>query len=206
MDLRQALRATIYDRAIVPLTTGWYRAVIERWPNDAQVLDVGIGTGAALLANLAAIRTKRIHVLGIDIDADYVTQCRAACAAHAAQGNVEVKLESVYDHQGGPYDAIYFSASFMLLPDPQAALRHVAGLLSPTGRIFFTQTFERHRSAFVDLIKPLLRFVTTIDFGTVTYQQDFESVLAACGVTIDERFLLNESPQRFGMLVVARPN
>ncbi len=49
---------------------------------------------------------------------------RAPRRARRASNRV---LESVYDHAGGPYDAAYFSASLMLLPDPAAAVRQRRG-------------------------------------------------------------------------------
>ena len=61
---------------------------------------------------------KSIRVIGVDIDAGYVERVRKRLADSALAGSATVRLESIYDHQGGPYDAVCFSASFMLLPDP----------------------------------------------------------------------------------------
>ncbi len=206
MSLAARLRGRIYDAAIPGTTTAWYGAVLDRLPDGARVLDVGIGTGAALLAHAGRLRARRLVVVGIDIDAAYVARCRAAIARADAGAHVSAQTESVYDHRGGPYDAVYFSASFMLLPDPVAALRHVATLLAPGGRLFFTQTFEHRRSRLVEWIKPLLRRVTTIDFGRVTYESDFRATLAAAGVVIDDFVVLNGGARRSGALVVARPD
>ena len=96
------------------------------------------------------------------------------------------RLESVYDHRDGPYDAAYFSASLMLLPDPGAAVAHVAGLLRPAARCSCTQTFHHRRSPLVERAKPLARYVTTIDFGRVTYEADFRRAFADAGVELAE--------------------
>ena len=110
------------------------RAVLERVPAGARLLDVGIGTGSALLANAGADRRQKdLRVVGVDIDAAYIERCAAAVARRGLADRIEARHESIYDHRGGPYDAAYFSASFMLLPDPPAALRHVARLLAPGG-------------------------------------------------------------------------
>src|SRR5262245_28394183 len=127
------MRARIYDAVIVHMTSGWYRAVIERLPDGCRLLDVGIGTGGALVANAAEVVRKRLRITGVDIDRDYVRRCNLALAKSGLATQVEARCESIYDHGGGPYDAIYFSASFMLLPDPHAALRHVTALLAATG-------------------------------------------------------------------------
>jgi SAM-dependent methyltransferase len=202
--IRQA-RALIYDTAIVGLTARWYRAVLERLPAGCHLLDIGIGTGSALLANAALLTRQRIQVTGLDIDRDYVERCRGAVAARGLGAVIEPRLESVYDHRDGPYDAAYFSASFMLLPDPAAALRHVRSLLAPGSRIFFTQTVEHAPSRAVEAVKPLLRLFTTIDFGRVTYEADFRRALASGGEAIEVFETLNAGARRSGVLAVSRP-
>jgi 2-polyprenyl-3-methyl-5-hydroxy-6-metoxy-1,4-benzoquinol methylase len=205
MGITEKARARVYNAAIVPLTASWYRAVLEHVPPRCKLLDVGIGTGAALVANSALLAEKDLQVTGIDVDSAYVEQCRRAISSAGLADRVTVRLQSVYDHHGASYDAIYFSASFMLLPDPSAALRHVCGLLHPGGRIYFTQTFEHERSRFAEVVKPLLRLVTTIDFGRVTYEADFQSALAAGGVVQEEARWLDSGKRRSSRFVVARP-
>ena len=64
-----AVRAWIYDRAILSLTAGWYAEVLGRVPERARLLDVGIGTGGALVANADLVRSRRLRIHGIDVDA-----------------------------------------------------------------------------------------------------------------------------------------
>lgn len=89
---------------------------------------------------------------------------------------ITVCHKSILDYSGGPYDAIYFSASLMILPNPVDALNHVKNMLTENGRIFVTQTIETNRSFIVELVKPLLKYILTIDFGNVTYE---DGLLAA---------------------------
>lgn len=196
-------RARLYDAVIVGLTAGWYRAVLERVPPGTHLLDVGIGTGAALLANADLVIRRDIRVSGVDIDRDYVARCETAIAQQALAGRIGVRTESIDDHAGGPYDAAYFSGSFMLLPDPAAALRHVATLLQPGAPVFFTQTFEHVRSPWLERIKPLLRWLTTIDFGRVTYKDEFRRAVAAGGLAIDSIDVLAGGPRRSAVLIRA---
>jgi SAM-dependent methyltransferase len=201
----QDVRALLYDAALVRLTAAWYRAVLERVPAHSHLLDVGIGTGGALMENAPLLAEKDLRVTGVDIDRAYIERCRAALSRASLTDRVEARLESVYDHRGGPYGAAYFSASFMLMPDPPAALRHVSSLLAPGARIFFTQTFEHERSKFVERIKPLLRHITTVDFGRVTYEADFRAALAAGGAEIEEvRTIGDAGRKRSSWLVVAK--
>ncbi len=199
------MRGFIYDKALLPLTSGWYAEVIRRLEPGARLLDVGIGTGGALAKNAAAVRQRSITVVGVDIDAAYVQRSERVLEEAGLSEHVQVHLQSIYDHEGGPYDAVYFSASFMLMPDPPAVLRHVASLLSDEGRIFFTQTFQDRPSPMMERAKPLLRKLTTIDFGTVTYEADFRSTLAEGDVRILELATLGQSGPRSYRLAVGVP-
>ncbi len=114
-------------------------------------------------------------------------------------------LASVYDHTGGPYDAVYFSASLMLLPDPVAAIAHVARLLAPGGRLFATQTFYHRRSRFMEWAKPVLRHLTTIEFGKVTYEPEFRAAFEKAGVQMVELSILNEAKLYSHRLAIAVP-
>lgn len=179
-----AMRGLIYDLTFRKLTIGWYAQVLRRLPDGARLLDIGIGTAGALSENAPLVQDKGLKITGVDIDPDYVRRARRNIAKAGLSDRVDVLLESIYDHKGGPYDAAYFSASFMLLPDPVGALHHISELLSDDGRLFFTQTFENKRSVVVEKAKPLLKKVTTIDFGAVTYREDFERTLDEGGVGI----------------------
>ena len=203
--LLSALRGIIYDHTFAKLTVNWYRAVLERLPEGAEILDVGIGTGGAVVANAEQIRRKNLKIVGLDIDADYLERCRRALARAGLSRHVEVRLESVYDHQGGPYDAVYFSGSFMLLPDPVAALRHVLPQLKPGGRVFFTQTFHDRRSPLAERIKPMLHKVTTIHFGQVTYWENFQQVLEQAGAQVEDMVILKQLRNASFRLIEAVP-
>jgi SAM-dependent methyltransferase len=199
------VRAALYDLVIVPLTASWYEAVLSRLAAGCRLLDVGIGTGGALLRHADLVRTRDLRITGVDIDADYVARCTRQVTRHGLERHVTARVQSIYDHHGGPYDAAYFSGSFMLLPDPPAAIGHVVSLLAPGGRLYFTQTFEHERSPMLERVKPLLRRLTTIDFGRVTYEDDFRRALDAGGVSIDERVVLHAGPRRSALLLSTRP-
>ena len=198
------IRSAIYDTLIVGLTANWYAEVLRRVPADADVLDVGIGTAGALLANAALVEQKRLRVTGIDIDGDYIARARDKLLRAGLQERVRVRHESVYDHHGGPYDAVYFSASFMLLPEPERALRHCCALLRPDGRIYFTQTIQLQRSRWMETIKPMLKRITSIDFGRVTYEEDFRAQIRAADLDLEVFTTLAHHGSRASVLAVAK--
>ena len=199
------LRAWIYDRALLPLTTSWYREVLDRMPQGSRLLDIGIGTGGALANNASVVRDKELNVVGIDIDADYVRRARERLHQAGLSDLVTVELESVYDFVEDGFDGAYFSASFMILPDPVRALRHVSEQLGPHGRIFFTQTFHDRKSPVMEKVKPLLKTITTVEFGKVTYEEDFLATLAEAGVEVVEHRTLESKRNASYRLVVGQP-
>ncbi len=199
-----AHRGWLYDRLVAGMTSGWYREVLTRLPRGTRLLDVGIGTGAALVRCADLVRERELAIVGIDVDADYIARCKQV-VRRAGLTVVSPRLESVYDHRDGPYDAAYFSASLMLLPDPVTAVRRVTGLLRPGGALYATQTFQMRRSRLAELGKPLIRYVTTIDFGRVTYEDDFRACLAAAGVELVEFHTMAASRRFAQRLAVARP-
>ncbi|CAI5745771.1 unnamed protein product [Peronospora destructor] len=180
-------RARIYDAIIVKLTTDWYAEVLERLPNGSKFLDVGIGTGLALINNRQQLKLKQINVDGVDYDKDYVVRCQVLVKEKQLTSLVQVHHASIYDFQDGPYDAVYFSSSLMLMPDAVKALQHCMGMLKQkTGCIYVTQTIQTRHSRLMEIVKPLLKFLTTIDFGAVTYEEDLLITFKKAGLTLRE--------------------
>lgn len=186
-------RARVYDALIVKLTTGWYAHVLKRLPAKSRLLDVGVGTGAALANNHGLLTSKGVKVDGVDYDLDYVKRCRELLAERQLDAHVAVYHASIYDFTGGPYDGVYFSASLMLMPDPVEALRHCAKMLKPGGHVYVTQTIQTRRSKLVEVGKPLLKFLTTIDFGTVTYEADLLATFKKAGLKLVENVAISGS-------------
>jgi len=197
------IRSFIYDTLILGLTSRWYAEVLRRVPEGARLLDVGVGTAGALLANADLVTGRRLHVTGIDIDADYIERARKRLRVSPLADCAEVRLESVYDHGSGAYDAIYFSASFMLLPEPEVALRHCATLLKPGGRLYFTQTIQTRPSRSMEFVKPMLKRVTSVDFGRVTYEDAFKEQIRRAGLELQEFTILARHGNRVSCLAVA---
>lgn len=176
------LRSAVYDTAIVSFTAKWYMEVLSDMPEGARLLDVGIGTGAALVKNAELIRAKNLTIVGVDYDAAYIKRCKELVAEHRLGRQVSVECCSFYDYapaDGRLFDHVYFSGSFMILPDSPGALRHAVELLTDRedGRLYFTQTFELRKNPMLEWLKPTMSYWTTIDFGQVTYVEDFDAAL-----------------------------
>lgn len=198
------IRSFIYDTLILRLTAPWYAEVLNRVPEGSTLLDVGIGTAGALLANADLVKHKGFCVTGIDIDADYIERARGRLEGSVLKDCANARLESIYDHRGGPYDAVCFSGSFMVLPEPEKALRHCHLLLNADGRIYFTLTVQRQSAPWMEILKPMLKWVTSIDFGRVTYEKVFRAQLQSAGFEVEEFTALAPRENRAAHVVVAR--
>ena len=82
---------------------------------------------------------------------------------------------------GGFVDAVYFSGSFSLLPDPTKALQLASNFINKNnktddwgskGTVYITQTYQRTTPFFLPYLKPLLKYATTIDFGQLVREED----------------------------------
>jgi ubiquinone/menaquinone biosynthesis C-methylase UbiE len=199
------MRAWIYDLMFHNLSKDWYTFIFDAMPNDIRLLDVGVGTGSSLLSQINLIRNKSIQVQGIDINTKYLQACQTKIERLQATDCINVREQSVYDLSSDDlFDAVYFSASFMLLPSQREALQVIRGSLRENGYVCFTQTFEKKRARIMEVIKPLLYMVTTIHFGVVTYQQPFLEMLAEQGFEVIQNEILQDQGSREMRAIIAR--
>lgn len=87
------------------------------------------------------------------------------------------------------FDVIIFGSSFMLMPNQQKALEiakskiyFYTGKLSNGGKLYFLLTLYNRKSIvtqILDLVKPYLKYLTTVDFGKMTYDDQFEQILTS---------------------------
>lgn len=200
------MRAWIYDRLFYGLSKDWYRRVVEQLPEEARVLDVGVGTGSSMLSQRELIQSKGIKWLGIDINASYLRACQSSIDELGVSDSIQAREQSVYDlDEEERFDAVYFSASFMLLPDQREALRTVMRSLDEGGVVCFTQTFETKRAPVMEIIKPMLRKLTTVDFGVVTYQDDFIELLSSCDLEVIHNEVMSvQGPREMRIIIASR--
>ena len=112
------------------------------------------------------------------------------------------------------FDVVYFSGSFMIIPNQVLALKRCMGFLKEansaatnTPNILFTQTFEKRGmvGSLMRRLKPLFKYILTIDFGEVTFEEDFLKVCEEAGVKVLEIETIRATAFRKEVLVRARP-
>jgi len=186
------LPAFIYDATITrPLTKYTYMHLYEKiHPNIHKIksiLDVGTGTGVALSSIINNI-PRETQITGIDIDKHYV---QAAQKKFKDRSNVEIREQNFYEleHSNEKYDLIIFSSSFMLMPFREKALQIAKTLMNENGKIVFLMTLYEKKDKFkvIEKVKPYIKYYTTIDFGTITYETDFLQLLGECGLAVKKQ-------------------
>jgi len=187
------LTSRVYSLIVSNVTNGCYRTCLPVLPASAKVLDVGIGNGEMIKTYHDTIRAKRLSIIGLDIDKDYLARCNQLIRDYALDAYIRTELTPVEEYAPPSteyFDCVLFSMSFMLLKDPRFVLRRIRPWLAAHGQVVFVQTMFRHTSRFLDVVKPRLKYVTTIDFGRAIYERDFLLLLRSEGLQIvDDRLI-----------------
>ena len=192
-----SVMSDIYDVIIIHMTEKWYAAVLARLPKGARVLDVGIGTATALVGrkgqNATVVVEKDLTFVGVDYEDAYIRKAIDVVRKAKLEKHVDLHCRSIYDAElasmlsgAARCDAAYFSGSLTLMPDPPAALRAAADMCKPKGLVYVTQTFQNAPSPVMARLKPLLRHLTTIDFGRLTYRSELDGIIKAAGMKVLE--------------------
>lgn len=173
----------IYDKLCVHMTETWYRNVLYRQNDNSVILDCGIGTSAALIRCKDIIMEKNLKIIGVDYNELYVNAAKENICRAKLEDYIQVYCASIYDIdrireyiKNQKLQTVYFSGSFSLLPDPSSALLTVSRLLEENGKIYITQTYQRRTPPLIAQIKPLIKYITTIDFGQLVRVQDVEKI------------------------------
>jgi ubiquinone/menaquinone biosynthesis C-methylase UbiE len=179
----------LYQILIHRTTNECYRGSLSYVARGSRLLDVGIGNGIMLETFGPLIKSKGLKITGIDIDAGYLKHCKEQIQKHGLEDYIDVcqgSAESYAPGRQGSFDCVLFCMSFMLLSNPRHVLDQVKGWLKPGGEIVFAQALFKRRSRFVDLVKPKLKYLTTVDFGRATYEKDFFDLLSKNGLSVKE--------------------
>ena len=127
--------------------------------------------------------------------ADYITvHCIDLYDGDALKTVIQNQTKGESEGDGfGLVDVVYFSGSFSLLPDPKGGLLSVMPLLrkktdttttttnasatNTTGRVYITQTYQKHVLPLLSNVKPLIKYLTTIDFGQLVKVDEIYELL-----------------------------
>lgn len=126
-DLEQAFGERLFFRKL-------RRELWSRVPNDARILEVGVGTGINMLHYPASAR-----VTAIDISERMLE--RAKARARLLGAAVELKLMDAQHLtcDDGSFDVVAATFVFCSVPDPIAGLREARRVLRPGGQLLLLE-------------------------------------------------------------------
>jgi SAM-dependent methyltransferase len=158
-------------------------------------------TVGALLRCKDIIKEKNLTVIGIDYNNFYINAAQTCIEEQNMTNKISVHAISIYDEEAlkkimasKKVDSVYFSGSFSLLPDPKGALAAILKVLKPKGEVYITQSYQKKYSPVMSRVKPLIKFVTTIDFGQlVTVKEIAELLSDVDGLEVKEHDVMRGS-------------
>ena len=189
------MRNFLYNLMINEVTDLCYENCLHYFHPHSRILDVGIGNGTMIQHYHRLIKSKGLKITGIDINRNYLKHCARLISQWQLENSIEIFPESVERYtppEQGYFDFILFSMSFMLFKDQLLVLDRIRSWLKPDGKVIFFQTMFKKKSPIMELIKPRLKYVTTIDFGRVTYENDFTTLLERKDISIIEDRLIKK--------------
>lgn len=187
------MRNQLYKLIINGVTDYCYKNCLDYFSHNSTILDVGIGNGLMMEKYHPLIKSKDLKIYGIDINKNYLNHCEHLIRTYHLENHIEIYRKPVQAYEPLKkeyFDFILFSMSFMLFNDQQSVLDRIKNWLKPGGKIVFFQTMYKERSRLMEFIKPKLKYITTIDFGKVTYEKDFFALLDEKKLSISEDRLI----------------
>lgn len=141
------------------------------------------------------IKSKNLKITGIDINRHYLNHCECLVKKYQLEKHIRICCSAVEDYHPEVEKYFYFilfSISFMLFQNPRLILDRAKNWVRPDGKIVFFQTMFKEKFRMMEVVKPKLRYITTIDFGKVIYEKDFFGSLEQKNLSISEDRLIKK--------------
>ncbi|MDF1660792.1 MAG: class I SAM-dependent methyltransferase [Planctomycetota bacterium] len=195
----------VYNLFLSKLTPLAYKQFFDLVEPKSSILDIGVGNGLMLKTLHKRVKELELTIHGVDLSEKYLKQCRKLIKKYdlTKQMRVENLDFLAADFGETKYDIVFFSQSFPLIDDKAGALEKAKAILAPGGKMIFCQTMQSDHAPVMEFIKPKLKYVSTIDFGRVTYETAYEKLLADAKLKESARHhLLKVNKDAEAMLIV----
>ena len=152
--------AKLYDRDVLPLWSRQFGELLLRdlkVPTQANVLDVGCGTGYPALELLERM-DESSRIIAIDASAAMIEEARNKAGA-LANKRIFFRSESAADKLAFAdevYDLVMCNASLQEFDEPARAVREFARVTKMGGELALTLPLQGTFSAFYDLFREIL--------------------------------------------------
>jgi ubiquinone/menaquinone biosynthesis C-methylase UbiE len=169
----------VYNLFLSKLTPKAYGQFFDLVKAKSSILDIGVGNGLMLKKLHKRVKELELKIHGVDLNDNYLKQCRNLITKYDLEAQMHVEEMDFLQSDFGEtkYDVVFFSQSFPLIDQKAAALEKAKEILSPGGQLVFVQTMQSENAPVMEFIKPKLKYVSTIDFGRVTYETVFVDLL-----------------------------
>lgn len=152
--------AYVYDFTRWTILHGRGRAVekLELRP-DAQVLEIGCGTGLNFRYMVERLDPQRGRLVGLDFSADMLRQAEKRVASRGWDNVELLQADATTMQLGRKFDGILFAYSLTMIPDWPRAIERAAEHVKPGGRVVVLDfcTFDSW-GPFSPLMRGWLRF------------------------------------------------
>lgn len=150
----------------------------------SKVLDFGCGSGT-YYSNVDVIQTIKnldLEIQGIDIDPVYISKCKNRIIISGLDDNVDIMLCDIFDYkienESDKFDYVIFSESAPLLSSElleSITLYINKNLVKSDSKIIFINNLTENEE-YMNIYKPMLKYLTMIDFGRVLKAKEFEDL------------------------------
>ena len=169
-----------------PLSTpNLFYSVLKEIPESSNILDFGCGSGVCYKnINTINLIVKSNHkITGIDINKFAINKFQDKINSNSLADKIELKCGDIFTMEiSDKFDYVIFSESAPLL-STEFMIRIVShiknNLLRAGGKIIFINNLAENPQFITRVIKPKLKYITTIDFGRVITKDEFDNLALA---------------------------
>jgi len=164
-------------------TINGFLETIKSIPDGSSVLDVGCGDGIYYTGPevIDLIKSKKLTIHSIDIDAGAVPICQKRIAAAGLSDKVTAEAIDLLKITKR-YDAVIFMESFPVIPRNLMGV-FIAHTKTITNFILLFHNLVEEKNAFVEWMKPKVKYFTLVDFGELTSIKEMEEECKKWGFT-----------------------
>ena len=160
------MKSFLYDLFATKYTKEWVRKSLLDIPKNSLILDVGIGNGSATLANIDVLVQNNIKIIGIDINENYINECKKKIKKMHMENYIEVFCENIYKWKTDlKFDFILFSDSYAVIPNVHFMIMHSSKFLNKNGRFIIVTALFNKRTDFKRFVKKNLKYLIGVDLG-----------------------------------------
>lgn len=160
-------------------TPNLFLNVLEQIPKNSKILDFGCGNGVCYDNSKICklITMNNLQITGIDINSVYINRCKDRIFINNLDANVKIVLADIFTYKfEDKFDYVILSESAPLMSEEflNNIIQYISSnLLENIGKIIFINNLTDNPQKIVSILKPQLKYFTSIDFGRILDKNEF---------------------------------